>query len=209
MVGKMKTVLKPSVEEKEFVFSAFCPVETEQNNVLGSVKSENCNCSQGVLTTGIGIKPYENENGNAYPLPTDFSDMQRVLYFWKDGAIYGEKAVFLQVNNNFYLYDTQTNEAKKTLSFTSEMQMLDFVGLDFQVKKILYGAGGVWTYDSVNGARKILDEQACGACVCKDRLFLLMNTQQMVYSAPGNAMDLATARRTAVVFYGFQSVAKP
>ena len=189
MVGKMKEVLKPSVEEKEFVFSAFCSAETEKENVLGSVKSENCNCERGVLTTGIGLKLYKDEEGKAYPLPADFSNMQKVSYFWEDGAIYGEKAVFLQGNNDFYLYDSATNSAEKVLHFTSEMQAIDFVGVDFQVKKILYGAGGVWTYDSVNKAVKILDEQACSACVCKDRLFLLMNSQQIVYSAPGNATD--------------------
>ena len=191
MVGKMKEVLKPNAEEKEFVFSKFCCVETGQKDVLESAKSENCNCERGVLATGIGLKLYENEEGNAYPLPADFSDMQKVAYFWKDGALYGEKAVFLQGNNDFYIYDTATNSAEKVLNFTSEMQAIDFVGVDFQVKKILYGAGGVWTYDSVNGAVKILDEQACNACVCKDRLFLLMNSQQIVYSAPGNATDFS------------------
>lgn len=69
MWGLKKKAFKAKPKTLRYVYKGFCAVPSENTEILGAVESRNCDCRNGVLTTGFGMK-YYGENGVAFSLST-------------------------------------------------------------------------------------------------------------------------------------------
>ncbi len=201
-----KKVIRYS-DKKIFIFEEFRTTGKSGNGKLCAFESENCDCYNGVLTSGVGIKTLKDIHNNTIVLPDDGSDMKRLEYVRKNNGNSYTKSYFLQqTNNSFYRYDEDKGDFVfvRSLNADKNVMMMDALDVASNAEKMIFGEDGLYKYSyNANRVDQMSGAKAVAGCFCKYRAFYGTSFYKIVASKIANAAEVPEALNESGSFFYF------
>ena len=189
------------VEKKAFVskskvktvgFDGFsvtrCHQGKRESGILYAEKSANCNCFDGRLKTGFGIRACVDGAGRNVVAPLGVVAEQFFLWRGKDddGAD-AERLCFMTREGNFYFRDEESGVFLRRGDWGAGVRLHEALDLSRNPHLLSIGKSGVYSFDKNLGWQGSsivgLDNPVCG-CVCNGRVFVGAKPYTLIYSAP-------------------------
>ncbi len=171
---------------KKLVFDSFFAYKETGKNALPVLNSRNCDCSDGTISMGLGLVPYQTADGKNVESDRIMQSFHAVRM--KDGSVGGKATEDLYaVDSSGYLYKYFSNLGK-------------FMGMNsnFPAKKILTiwqkGVGTLLFFITPNKIcvqkngdgtiQQLVGANRAQACICKHRLFYAQGNSNIAYVDP-------------------------
>lgn len=187
MVGRMKERFKNPAKRYFFKYKGFCNGESADNDVLGStVGSENCDCGDGSIRTGIGLQVYKTDAGNMVQLLNQKMELKQLITageFLKDGT-WNETMGVMTSLWTYLVYDNSKKALVQKLMLRGESKVFPVSDINGRPWVLIVGTLGVLLYNSIMGAQSSTIGSCLGGCVCGDRAFVATSPFTIHYSAP-------------------------
>lgn len=187
----MKCIVKkaflPAYVKKSFYYDGFCVGNSDVSNILGSSKSKNCVCLDGMLSTGAGMEEYTTYDGYVIPMSSINKEIKQVASYRyrRNGYVFGEKILFLTTDNHFYIYESAATEEEYVTQCGVRTKFAFGMDANSEVYTLICGSVGVWYYDENGTLKQVSKNASCGICLwCADRLFFVNLPYALSYTKP-------------------------
>ena len=197
MILPLKRMRGSGTRKKRRVsYDKFCGYATSEKGTICAVNTLNCDCRGGVLTTGIGIKPYLSNDGKKIDLLPAMPLQIGVIKQW-DGstATYKEILCFLDGRRSVFCVYPGTGSTVNSITAMSNLtKMFAMVDKDRRWRLVMVGHSGLSFFDSSNTYEKVrTDTMVESACVAKHRLFAGIKPDVLLYSSPDDERKMANS----------------
>lgn len=187
MLGLKKRASVAKGKVRVFEYDGFAVSGEGDAKTLYAGTSVNCDCRDGVLTTGVGVKQFLMSDGTDPDLP--ISGSVRAIYPIKqlaeDGKAWEERLGFVARNGMFGYYASDNGAYRLRFSLGKEITPMRITDPELKDTTMFIGSKGVLCCD-INGqitGLAISDNLMIG-CACKNRLFIGIEPYTIVYSSP-------------------------
>jgi hypothetical protein len=185
MVGVKKQPIKRSARTRVVRFENFSLVDRDKKGTLFGVDGRNCDCADGTIKTGLGLKNYLTPYEKTYVME---SAAVRSFYLHRikhSDGVYNNQLGYMLEDGKYYLYNHTTGAFVKTLVFGGATNVVGVINADLEVETLFIGGLGVTRYDPDRGyTRSILTKAGLANCVFHDRLFVVIEPFTVAYSKP-------------------------
>ena len=189
-----KSVFSANTRKKTVFFDTFSPYPTVGEGILAAAESKNCDCTNGRLRTGLGMRILTDENGMPYDVSTVAGEVRKSCRFYEnneDGTSAEKTGVFTR-NGLFYLWDVELQEFVYVGDVHSYAKPHVARGEDAEIVNAISCSDGVYCYDGGTIGRTEIERTYCGAHYL-ERLFVACPFGVIAYSAPGKPLDFASS----------------
>lgn len=180
-------VWKPKVQKKTVVYDGFCAYESDKKNILGAEESCNCDCENGVLTTGFGVTPYVSLYGT---VPT-INQSEKLSWIFQhiglssDKLSYLDQTCYMTARGALYLLNLATGGFKSKSVFAPNTVPETIVKRSLEAKTAFVGEKGVAIMNVSEAISATTIKNAYPAVAYfKNRLFIGVGPCTLVYSNP-------------------------
>ncbi len=191
MWGRKKKPLGFALREARESFTEFALGSKKTNGTLLASESKNCDCSEGYLRAGVGVREYLSSVGEDVPLQAHLPVPDRFfLLVKKNGDGYEERLGYLSADGRVLVYEASISSWTTTHSFGKRMKPLLAVDAQGNAQNLFIGELGLYTC-SFDGTVSRTGVTAASriACFFKGRLFFVKEPFTLAYSAPYAATE--------------------
>lgn len=201
MTGYKKSVLKAKGKKKKVritKFNAYLGMGNDgfgaDEGVLNAVESLNCDCADGELGTGLGIRVCTDRVGRTIQTPTGAAEVKRIYpVALKTESGYKETVCIVTADGALCVYDDGEGAFKEKAYVAADAVAVTAMDGELEAKTVFMGEGGAVVYDSA-GARFVGPEGVTNAgCVCGNRLFMAVSPFSVAYSEPLNVENFTAS----------------
>ncbi len=190
MTGYKKSVLKTDNKKKRVritKFNAYMGIGNDglgsDAGVLNAVESLNCDCADGGLRAGPGIRVCTDRVGRMIQVPTGAAEVTKIYpVVLKTENGYKETVSIITADGALCVYDDVEGTFKEKGYVTADAIAVTAMDGELEAKTVFMGEGGAVVYDSA-GARFVGPEGVSNAgCICGNRLFMAVEPFSVAYS---------------------------
>ncbi len=181
------SVLKPKVQKQTIVYDGFCTYDRDKKNILGAAESCNCDCENGVLTTGLGVTPYVSLYGTVPAI----NQSEKLAWVFQhiglssDKLSYLEQTCYMTAKGTMHLLDFSTGGFKTKSTFSPNTIPETVVRRSLEAKTVFVGEKGVALMNAAETVSATTIKKAYPAVTYfKNRLFVGVGPCTLVYSNP-------------------------
>lgn len=172
-----------------FVYDKFRLFEGAGNDVLFSRDSINCDCRDGALRAGIGIRPYQTPSkGNPVALEqASVSEVRSFRRLAEDGTAVVEQLGVTAGDGNFYLYAEDGATVLAKLSVGTRAGAVTALSVAEPTAARLIVSGELGTYVmKFDGTEQtaLFEDTGRAICSCRNRVFVGGKGGVLYYSDP-------------------------
>ena len=190
MIGVKKEPIKRSARTRVAHFHKFSLVERNKKGTLFGIDGRNCDCADGSIRTGLGLKNYLTPYGKTYSVE---SAEVRSFYLHRtkySEGVYTDRLAYMLEDGKYYLYNHSTGVFMKTLVFGGPTNVVGVLNADLDIETLFVGGIGVVRYNPDKGyTQSVLTKAGLANCVFHDRLFVAIEPFTVAYSKPLAAID--------------------
>ena len=186
MLGVKKTTLTGKEKRRIVQFDGFG--QTKDGKDLLAAEYYNCDCRDGSLRGGIGLKQCYDANGKELTVGMSISDGALHTFFttWnRDGGQANSTKIYLvSIDGYLYLRREETGVGERKVALGNHVEHCALKMENGVVHNFFCGSKGA--YGTLDGAtfHNILAVECRGACICGKRYVMLTKNGEVVYTAP-------------------------
>lgn len=192
MVGLKKKASERLGKVKFFEYDAFALSGGGDPKTLYAKYSRNCDCRDGVLTTGVGIKTFLMPDGNNPSIPTNAQvmAMHPIRQLSEDGLTKEETLAILLSNGMFYFYSAEQGAYQMAYYLSKPATSMRITDRDLKDTTVFVGPRGCLSCDTKGNVTGLdLPNNTQMGCACNNRLFIGVKPYTVAYSSPDNPLD--------------------
>ncbi len=204
MLGLKKRIGVAKGKVKIFEYDGFAVSGGGDEKTLYARMSRNCDCRDGVLTTGVGVKQFLMSDGTDPDLP--ISGSVRTIYPIKqlseDGKSWVERLGFVAYNGMFGYYATDYVAYRLRFSLGKKVTSMRITDPDLKDTTVFVGERGFLCCD-INGVLSgfTIEDTLNIGCACNNRLFVGVKPYTIAYSSPKKPLDFTESTHEAGRIY--------
>jgi hypothetical protein len=198
MYGKKKKAIKLATRTKKIAFHKFVPwrrVGDSDKDTLYAVDSRNCNCLDGTMRVGVGLKVHTNSSGKVVKYAISETEIDYFFFTHKhlQDDVYQPMLCCLTKTGEYYFayFDSTDFIEYVGMQLLSVNQIDYFLTADNEPYVMFFGEAGInmVQLDVWERAEKRTPVQ-CG-CVWNDRAYAVIAPYTLIYSAPLEPLDFS------------------
>ena len=198
MYGKKKKAMKLTTTTKKLAFHKFVPwrrVGSSDKNTLYAMDSRNCNCLDGAMRIGVGMKVHTNSTGQVVKYAIEDTEVDCFFFthmHLESGGYQPMLCCLGKTGEYYFTYFDSTNFIKYLDMQLEDIKQIDsFLTADNEPYVMFFGGSGVSMAQlNVWERSEIFTAVQCG-CVWNDRAYAVIDPYTLLYSAPLEPMDFS------------------
>ena len=193
MLGGKKRKLNLGVKDVRFAFRGFSTDGKNAKGVLSADDCKNCECTDGELRLGVGLKLYYSPAKEDVIFASAIATPERFFMLKKkNGNGYDEKLGYVSPEGVLYLYEHDLGRWVHKHSFRTRMRPIMTIDEKDNPTLLLSGEKGVFTC-SYEGTvtQTSITKASCAACFFKGRFFFAQKPFTLFYSKPYTPTDFS------------------
>lgn len=211
--GVRKKAFNGREKRKRVVFDRFVSATDEARAATGTLyasESVNCDCGDGTIRSGIGLRSYKI-NGT---IVTALSSAKARKFFLADDAEdldeVGTAALYcLTESGVLYAYSTSTRKYERVTDLAENGKCVSVADEEGKRYTIFSDNGGFYVKTKTDLERKTLENATTAICTCKDRVFIGVKPATVAYSDLCSPIDFTATKEwggRARLAYGFGEI---
>lgn len=213
--GVRKKAFNGREKRENVVFNRFSTAmgaakATGSTGVLCASESVNCDCGDGTIRSGIGLRTYKI-NGT---IVTALGNATARKYFLADEAESldetGAATLYcLTESGGLYAYSTSTRKYASVADLAKNGKSVRVADEDGKIYTIFSDEGGFYVKTKTGLERKTMANATTAICVCKDRAFIGVKPATVAYSNPCAPTDFTSTKEwggRVRLAYGFGEI---
>ncbi len=191
MLGAKKRKLRLGVKNLQLTFNQFATDGKTGKGVLSAQDYKNCDCVDGDLRLGVGVRKYFTVYMEDIIFPSSVANPERFFMLMKKvGNGYEKKLGCISPNGTTYLYEDTLGRWKYVYDFNKRMKPVSVIDENNNVNLLFAGEKGVFTCSFEGKMTQTTITQASrAACFFKGRFFCAAPPFTLFYSKPYNATN--------------------
>lgn len=187
-VATTKGAFAPKTREKIYSFNRFSVGGTGGAGTLVSRDTKNCDCADGVLRCGVGLRDYAVFEGGI-GMPANLPEVDEFFPYANGTSL--RKRGFMSTNGTPYHYDEDNAVWVKEDSFFTETKAVTTVDKTGAFHTFYIGGAGVFRQTQSGRSFCEVESALPVACAFMGRLFFALDGRTLAYSSAYEPYDLS------------------
>jgi len=198
MYGKKKKAIKVNAKTKKLAFHKFVPwkrIGDSDKDTLYATDSRNCNCLDGAMRMGVGVKVHTNSNGKVVKYAISETEIDCFFFTHKhlSSGEYRSMLCCLAKSGQYYFtYFDSTDFVEYLDMQLKPVKQIDyFLTADNEPYVMFFGESGVYMSQLEVWERTDSTVPVQCGCVWNDRAYAVIDPYTLIYSAPLEPLDFS------------------
>lgn len=198
MLGLKKAAFNGRERRTSVVFDTFSLGNKAVAGGLCARESINCDCRDGVLRSGLGLRPYMLENSSVIAVVgktvRQFFMADTAL---KEDDVGSKKLYCVTESGEVYGYERSTHSYSYVVKMNPNGKCLSIVDENGNKSLIFLAENGFYKRETTSWQWHPMANLTAAACVCKNRVFIGVKPATVAYSNPFLPADFTSETETA------------